>query len=317
MKKFLCVLIMFSSFSSPGYALPSYDQVKQAYVKSDSLLLDRNGEIIYELRVDKERRRLDWTPVKDISPVFIEAVIQAEDKRFYEHGGVDYRSIGGALIQGLSSDGLRGASTITMQLASLLDRELESKKGKRSIWQKERQILNAWEIEKGWSKAEILEAYLNLVTFRGEHQGIAASSRALFGKDPHGLDQCESLILASLIRSPNASSTEVSKRALSLNRAMNWQVETDDIYAKIKQVCLGPRLLRPQATLAPHVARPLLQGRPNGSTVRCTLDNRIQRFATDRLSHHLLSLKSQNVKDGALLVLENTTGDVLAYVSYS
>ncbi|HVP79770.1 MAG TPA: penicillin-binding protein 1C [Thermodesulfobacteriota bacterium] len=317
MKKILSSLLVLFSFSSLANALSTYQEVRQAYVKSDSVLLDRHGETLYELRVDKERRRLDWTSIKDISPILMEAVIQAEDRRFYEHGGVDYRSIGGALIQGLTSEGLRGASTITMQVASFLDKELQSKKGKRSIWQKERQILNAWEVEKKWSKTEIFEAYLNLVTFRGELQGIAAASRDLFGKNPHGLDRCESLILASLIRSPNASSAEVSKRALSLNRAMNWQVETDDIRAKVRQVSLGPHLLRPQATLAPHVARTVLQGRPNGSTVTCTLDSRIQRFGLDRLTHHLFSLKSQNVKDGALLVLENSTGNVLAYASYS
>jgi penicillin-binding protein 1C len=267
--------------------------------------------------MDKERRRLDWTSLANISPVLKEAVVQAEDKRFYEHGGVDYRSMGAALIQGVTSESFRGASTITMQLASLLDKELQSKKGRRSIWQKERQILNAWEIEKRWSKAEIFEAYLNLVTFRGELQGIAAASRALFGKDPHGLDQPESLILASLIRSPNAPSEEVSKRASYLNRTMGWPGESDPIDAKVKQIFLGPNFIRPQAALAPHMARQLLQGRPNGCTVTSTLDSRIQRFGFDRLTHHLLSLKSQNVKDGALLVLENNTGDVLAYVSYS
>ena len=315
-KLFLSFLLVFLA-EAAAFALPSYDEVRQSYVKSDSLLLDRHGEILHELRTDKDRRRLDWTPLKNISPVLKEAVIQAEDRRFYEHGGVDYRSIGAALIQGLTSESLRGASTITMQLASLLDKELQSKKGRRSIWQKERQILNAWEIEKRWSKAEIFEAYLNLVTFRGELQGIAAASRGLFGKDPHGLDQSESLILASLIRSPNASSEEVSKRVLHLNRSMNWQVADDQIHAKVRQVFLGPHFLRPQAALAPHIARQLLQGRPNGCTVTCTLDSRIQRFGIDRLTHHLLSLKSQNVKDGALLVLDNSTGDVLAYVSYS
>ncbi|HUL31874.1 MAG TPA: penicillin-binding protein 1C, partial [Thermodesulfobacteriota bacterium] len=278
---------------------------------------DRHGEIIHELRTDKERRRLDWTPLKNISPVFMEAVIQAEDKRFYEHGGVDYRSAGAALIQGLTSESLRGASTITMQLASLLDKETQPKTGKRSIWQKERQILNAWEIEKKWSKAEIFEAYLNLITFRGELQGVAAASRGLFGKDLHGLDRSESLILASLIRSPNASSAEIFKRALALNGAIGWQVEGDEIRTKVKQACSGPHFLRPQAALAPHVARQLLKGRPNGSSVTCTLDGRIQRFGIDRLTHHLFSLKLQNVKDGALLVLENSTGNVLAYVSYS
>ena len=317
LKQFLIFLILCFAFAGAANALPSYDEVRRSYVKSDSLLLDRRGEVIHELRVDRERRRLDWTPLKNISPVLKEAVIQAEDKRFHEHGGVDYRSVGAALIHGLSSEGLRGASTITMQLAALLDRELQSKNGKRSFWQKERQIRNAWEIEKAWSKAEIFEAYLNLVTFRGELQGILAASRGLFGKDPHGLDQSESLILASLIRSPNAPSMEVSRRALLLNRAMDWPVGTDDIHAKVRQVLLGPHLIRPQATLAPHVARPVLQDRPKGCTVTTTLDGRMQRFAMDRLAHHLLSLKSQNVKDGALLVLENSTGDFLAYVSYS
>ena len=264
MKRFLSSLIVVVSFSTLANALPTYQEVRRSYVKSDSVLLDRHGEILHELRTDKERRRLDWTSLANISPVLKEAVIQAEDKRFYEHGGVDYRSMGAALIQGLTSESLRGASTITMQLASLLDRELQSKKGRRSIWQKERQILSAWEIEKRWSKAEIFEAYLNLVTFRGELQGIAAASRALFGKDPHGLDQPESLILASLIRSPNASAEEVSKRASYLNRTMGWPGEGDPIDAKVKQIFLGPNFIRPQAALAPHMARQLLQGRPNG-----------------------------------------------------
>ena len=109
-------------FNATAVAVPSYDEVQQSYVKSDSVLLDRHGEILHELRTDKERRRLDWTSLANISPVLKEAVIQAEDKRFYEHGGVDYRSMGAALIQGLTSEGLRGASTITMQLASVLDK---------------------------------------------------------------------------------------------------------------------------------------------------------------------------------------------------
>ena len=317
MKKLTLLFMIIFLFNATAVALPTYQEVRRSYVKSDSLLLDRHGEMLHELRTDKERRRLDWTPLKNISPVLMEAVIQAEDKRFYEHGGVDYRSIGVALIQGLTSESLRGASTITMQLASVLDKTLQIKRGKRSIWQKERQILNAWEIEKGWSKAEIFEAYLNLVTFRGELQGILAASRGLFGKDPHGLDQSESLILASLIRSPNALSSELVKRVSHLDQAMGWKIGEEEIHSKVRQIFLGPNLPRPREDLAPHVARDLLKERPHGSTVTCTVDSRIQRFGIDRLTHHLLSLKSQNVMDGALLVLENNTGDVLAYVSYS
>ena len=318
MKKQCLLIVIFTLFScGETFALSSYQEVRQSFVKSDSLLVDRHGDILHELRTDQHRRRLDWISLKSISPALKDAVIQAEDRRFYDHGGVDYKSMGAALIQGLTTESLRGASTITMQLASILDRDLQVKKGKRSVWQKKKQILNAWEIEKGWSKAEILEAYLNLVTFRGELQGIGAASRGLFGKDPHGLDQSESLILASLIRSPNASSAEVAKRALYLHQSMKWQIDSNEIYSKIKQTFLGPNFLRPQAALAPHIARRLLQDRPDGSTVTCTLDSKIQRFAIDCLTHHLLSLRSQHVKDGAILVVENSTGDVLTYVSHS
>ncbi len=317
MKRHSFLLIIFLLLSGVAHAHPSYDEVRKSYVKSDFLLLDRNGEILHELRIDKNRRRLDWTCLRNISPVLQEAVIQAEDRRFYDHRGVDYKSMAAAILNGLTSESLRGASTITMQLASLLDRELQSRKGRKSIWQKERQILGAWEIEKSWSKAEILEGYLNLVTFRGELQGIAAASRGLFGKDPHGLDQSESLILASFIRSPNAASKEVAKRASHLGQRMAWQIDDQEIDRKVREVFLGPNYVRPRVALAPHIARQLLQSQRKGSTVTCTLDSRVQRFALDQLNHHLLPLRSQNVKDGAILVVENSTGDVLAYVSRS
>ncbi|MFB3885645.1 MAG: penicillin-binding protein 1C [Thermodesulfobacteriota bacterium] len=317
MKNLFLLFIFVLLPNADVFALPSFKEVQQAYVKSDSLLLDRDGEVLHELRVDKNRRRLDWTPLRNVSSALQEAVIQAEDKRFYDHRGVDYRAISGALIKGLTQEGLRGASTVTMQLASLLDRELRPKKGRRSLWQKGKQILRAWEIERSWSKPETLEAYLNLITFRGELQGIAAASRGLFGKDPHGLGRSESLILASLIRSPNASFEEISQRALNLNRSMNWKINDHEIHSKARQVFLGSNFVWPEADLAPHVSRQLLKGKPAGSSVVSTLDHRIQRFALDRLRHHLISLKMQNVKDGAILIAENQTGNVLAYVSYS
>jgi len=317
MKKLLLLFILVFLLNASAFALPSYQEVRESYVKSDSLLLDRHGEVLYELRTDKVRRRLDWTSLENISPALRVAVMKAEDKRFYEHPGFDYKSIGGAVIQGLTSDSLRGASTITMQLASLLDRNLQPKKERKSIWQKGRQALKAWEIEKSWSKEEIFEAYLNHVTFRGELQGIAAASRGLFGKDPHGLDQSESLILASLIRSPNASSSELVKRVSYLNKVTDWKIGEEEIRSKVRQIFLGPNSPRPREDLAPHIARRLLKENPPGSSIISTLESQIQRFVLDRLVHHLLPLRIQNVKDGAVLVVENQTGNVLAYVSHS
>ncbi len=312
---FLVVLSFF--LTERAHALPSYQEVRKSYVKSDSLLLDRNGEVLHELRVDQGRRRLDWTPLQGISPVLQNAVVHAEDRRFYEHSGMDYKAMARALMQGLTQEGLRGASTITMQLASMLDGDLLPFKGRRSLWQKWKQILKAWEIDETWSKEEILETYLNLVTFRGELQGISATSRALFGKDPHGLNQSESLILASLIRSPNASFEQVLRRIRHLNSSVGWQIGDDEIQSKLKEVFLGSNFVRPRADLAPHVSRQLLKGKPPGSQVISTLDGKVQRFALGCLKNHLISLKSQNVQDGSVLIVENRTGEVLAYVSFT
>jgi penicillin-binding protein 1C len=98
---------------------------------------------------------------------------------------------------------------------------------------------------------------------------------------------------------------------------MDWQIGEEEIHSKVRQLFFGPNLPRPRMDLAPHIARQLLKGKPHGSTVTSTLDSQIQRFALDRLVHHLFPLRMQNVKDGAVLVVENQTGNVLAYVSHS
>jgi penicillin-binding protein 1C len=316
-KRYVFICIFLFLLAGTAHALPAYEEVRAAYCTSDSILLDRHGDPLYELRTNQHGRRLDWTSLTDISPALVSTVLYAEDKRFYDHGGVDVRSIGAALIKGLTSDSLRGASTITMQLASIVNPELQPHGGKRTIPQKARQILEARAMEKGWSKQEILEAYLNLVTFRGELQGIAAASRGLFGKAPHGLDQGESLVLASLIRSPNATAADISARALLLREALGWTLGENEIHATINRIVFGPYAVKPRVDLAPHVSRILLRGTTRGRTVSCTMDSRIQRLAIDRLQHHLTTLRSQNVTDGACLVVENRTGEVLAYVSYS
>ncbi|MCJ7663347.1 MAG: penicillin-binding protein 1C [Desulfobacterales bacterium] len=309
--------ILCALWAGQAQGLPLYDEVRKSYAASDAVLVDREGVPLYEERTDKHHRRLAWTVLADISPALVQAVIQAEDKRFYDHRGVDFQSIGVALIKGLTAEGLRGASTITMQLASLLDCDLQPKKGKRTVWQKGRQALEAREMERRWSKGQILEAYLNLITFRGELQGIAAAARGLFGKDPHGLDQAEALVLASLIRSPNAASTEIAARALLLRQALSWSAQEAEINATVSRTLWGGSTLRTSVDLASHVARLLIKGSIPGQRIACTLDMGLQRFVLERIRHHLSVLRSQNVTDAAVLVIANKTGDVLAYASYS
>jgi penicillin-binding protein 1C len=281
------------------------------------VLLDRHGEVIQELRSDPSARRLEWVPLGDVSPALRRAIVFAEDRRFYRHHGVDWISLAAALPSGLRLAGLRGASTITMQLAARLDEDIRPKRHRRSMLEKIRQMRGAFELERRWSKDQILEAYLNLVTFRGELEGVDAASRGLFRKDPQGLDESESLILAALVRSPNAEPGRVAVRACSLNDALGLGLEESNLTSFAHQALSAPYFIRPRAGLAPHVALRLARSRKrNGGQTRviATIDADLEWFATEALRRHLLTLRAQNVHDGALLAAENSSGDVLAYV---
>jgi penicillin-binding protein 1C len=314
---FFVVVYLFLLQPIPG--IPAFEQVRAAHIRSDGLLLDRYGEVVHELRTDERGRRLDWIALKDISPAMISSIVAGEDHRFYRHHGVDWTSIGTAALGVFDSSRMRGASTITMQMAALLDEDLQPGKIRRSGYQKSRQIRSARTYEKSWSKAQILEAYLNLITFRGELQGIAAAANGLFGKEPQGLNDAEGVILAALVRSPNAGIEPVLSRARTLAQLMNLNLALADIEAAARNSLARPYFVRPQVALAPHIALRLFgatktPGRDAPARISCTLDGRLQSFTAEALQHHVLSARSQNMHDGAALVVDNRSGEVLAYV---
>jgi penicillin-binding protein 1C len=290
----------------------SFEKVKETYKKSDALLLDRNGRILYEMRVDKKGRRLAWTELKDISPALLRAVLQIEDRRFYGHHGVDWRGLTGSLITFPRTSKVRGASTITMQLTALLDKRLKPRGARRTFWQKWDQVRAARALEKSWSKAQILEAYLNLIFYRAELQGIAAATRGLFHKEPNGLNDTESLILASLISSPNASIDRIIQRASFFGRSLGLPVMDETLKQATYDGLRSPYHIEPVADLAPQAARLLLKG--GAAQAFSTLDGRLQQRALEILNHHLDLLKEGNVSDGAVLVADNQTGEILVYV---
>src|SRR5262245_59836698 len=147
---------------------PTFAEVRAAYRASDVLVLDRHGEVIQEIRTDSRRRRLGWTALSEISPALTATVLASEDGRFFTHRGVDWRAVAAAALEPLRGRPRRGASTISMQLATFVDPELARRGGPRTLAQKWRQMRLAWRIEARWNKPEILEAYLNLASFRGE-----------------------------------------------------------------------------------------------------------------------------------------------------
>jgi len=304
----LLVAVPVLTFLPARSGMQSFEEVRTARTRSESVLLDRHGDIIHEQRTDNSARRLDWAELDTVSPAFIAAILYAEDRRFYKHNGVDWLSFAGAF-------GTRGASTITMQLAAQLDETLRPIKRRRTVWQKWLQIRSARALEHRWSKSQILEAYLNLVSFRGELQGLTAASAGLFGKQIHGLSDVESVILAVLVRSPNAPIDSVVRRASSLAGSMKLPLKPDEVFGKADKALSHPYFIEPKARLAPHVAQQLLrQAESERSPLICTLDRNLQQFATETLRRHILAVNQQNVRDGAVLVADNATGEVLAYI---
>lgn len=294
-------------FTHCAFATPSFQEVKTGWRSSEAYLLDRHGKTLHQLRLDPKVRRLEWSSLKDVSPALRKAVLHAEDKRFDNHDGVDWMALGKAAVSKLTGKGSRGASTITMQVAAMLDGGLTPKKGKRSLSQKWDQISVARELDSLWSKEEILEAYLNLAPFRGELQGIASASHALFGKSPSGLTEAESVLLAALLPSPNAPSVQVARRACISSAEVSCAT-----LQQMARVALEGSEIRMDEAWAPHVAHKLLHA--PGERIRSTLDGRLQRIATETLQRQLHDLADRNVSDGAVLVMDNSSGEVLAYV---
>lgn len=296
-------------------AMPDPDAARAAYRTSDGVLLDRHGAPIQSLRIDLHGRRLAWTPLTDVSPALLAAVIQAEDRRFARHAGVDVLAVLGALRDRISGRARRGASTITMQLAAQLDPQLGGGRQRRSILQKLRQMRAARAIEARWNKDQILEAYLNRAGFRGELQGVAAASAALFGKQPAGLDAHDAWTLAALLPTPGAAPPAVAGRACRLARisgAACAAQQARTLAALAAQRSVGGNGAADDKSLAPHLARQLLHRA--GERVVSTLDAGVQRLAQQALRTQLAGLGREQVRDGAAVVVDNASGDVLAYV---
>ncbi|MGN6830799.1 penicillin-binding protein 1C [Paucibacter sp. M5-1] len=299
---------------SAAQALPGFAEFRSAHKVSDYLLLDRHGEPLQSLRLDKTRRALPWVPLAQMSPALLQALLLSEDRRFYEHSGVDWGAVAASAWGNLWNERTRGASTLTMQLAGLMDADLARPAAGRSATQKLGQAFSAKRLEARWSKAQILEAYLNSAPFRGELVGIAALSQTLFGKQPAGLDAQEGAIAAALLRAPNAKPAAVAQRACAVlkEQGLSCAGVEGQLTAALQRragMPLGEQL-------APHYARQVLRA-DGPAAQRSSLDGRLQRLAVATLKRQLAELGGRNVEDGAVLVLDNASGAVLAWVGSS
>jgi penicillin-binding protein 1C len=315
----------------PAWALPSFSEVRAAYTESDAWLLARDGRPLQSKRIDMTQRRLPWTRIEDVSPTLLRALLASEDRKFYAHAGVDWGAAAVSAWRNLWATRTRGASTLTMQLVGLLDEQDSAnaqRRGRRSVPEKLSQATAALWLEQHWKKDEILEAYLNLAGFRGEMAGVAAMSRGLFGKWPDGLDERESALAAALLRAPAASAQLVAARACGVLQAMAQMKRGALAHCEgldgLARLALSGGLRDQQAGwlgaeqspgLAPHLAQKLL-ARP-GERLKSTLDADLQRFAGASLQRQLQGIARQNAQDGAVLVIDNASGEVLAWIGSS
>ena len=213
----LLILTTSAHLATKPPPMPAYAAVRADWQPSEAWLYDRDGQLLDSERVNFERRRLAWVPLKEISPAVRTAVVASEDRRFWSHGGVDWLAVASAIrsrlkIMGGTGDRSRGASTLPMQLAAFLDPSL-AQPGKRDWRTKLRQMRAAQALTENWSHTEMLEAYFNLVPLRGEAQGIGAGSRTLFGKRPADMTRTDAALFAGLLPNPTAGAEALGRRA--------------------------------------------------------------------------------------------------------
>jgi penicillin-binding protein 1A len=181
-----------------GRNLPSIDRLSDIEPAATTRILARDGTVLARL-YDKDRV---YVPITSIPDVMRQAIVATEDERFYQHHGVDIRGIARAALANYHHEAItQGASTITQQLARNLFLTNE-----QTIRRKIEEAMLAMQIERYYTKDEILERYLNLIYFGAGAYGVQAASHAYFGKDVAKLDLAEAAMLAGLVAAPSAYS---------------------------------------------------------------------------------------------------------------
>ena len=280
-------------------------------------LEDRNGLVLRSTRAgDGSLQR--WLRLGEIDPDLLEAFVAGEDHRFYQHHGVDPRAVGRAIKDNLQARRVRsGASTITMQLARLL-----RPSGGRTWHGKVIQTFWALRLESHLSKQEILEQYLNRVPLGQGTVGVEAAAALYFNATAARLSLGQAALLAGLASAPSTDNPFVapdrarSRRALVLGRIGRYgYANADALDRASREPLVVPRATPP--FLAPHFTSRVLQWldtTANGGTWRTSLDLPLQTALEAEVRHTVTSLSDRGVREAALVVLDNATGELLAWV---
>jgi len=291
----------------------------RARVPISTAVWSSDGELLRVTRAADDQYRV-WTPLEETSPVLVDAFVLKEDRWFSWHPGVNPASLARAAYRTYRGQRREGGSTITMQLARLLDRM-----NTRTPGGKLRQIARAMWLEARYSKREILEAYLNVAPFGGNIQGVGAATRVYFDKPPSRVTLGEALTLAVVPQHPlrragrKASDASLLAARRELGRA--WLVHYGHRDADRRQIDL-PIVARAQTALpyqAPHFVDSLLM-----STVRLkadptydidtTIDASLQRLIEKRIAQYLTHAGDRGIRNVSALLVDWRDMSVKAWI---
>jgi len=287
--------------------------------------LDRKGRL---LRVfpSADGVKREWLPVDEIPAGVLRIFIRAEDARFYFHPGVDPAAIMASGVRNLRQGRIvSGASTITMQLARLLKPHSRGFRGKLL------EAIDALRLEARLSKKRILELWINGIPFGGNIEGLPAASRARFGRSANSLDDARAVLLAVIPRRPslydpvrfsNAVRSENAAINAALALARRCRLDLDEAALVEAAAEAGPGTLADEKTpfFAPHFTERLNSDPESRSQMgkgvshHSTLDLDLQLYAEKLIASELSRLEKNRISNGAVLAVDNSSGEVLVYV---
>ncbi|UCH66780.1 MAG: penicillin-binding protein 1C [Ignavibacterium sp.] len=286
------------------FPLPEQKQYSKEILANDGTLLSA-----YLTEDDKWRFK---TELEEISPELIKAIIEKEDSWFYWHLGVNPISIVRALYKNfISGERVSGASTITMQVARMLEPK------ERTYLNKFIEMFRALQIELRYSKNEILEMYLSLLPFGGNIEGVKSASYIYFNRPPDKLSLAQSVLLAVIPNNPNSLRLDrindeiIIRRNYWINKFRNENVfslnELDDAFEEPVE---PNRFKIP--TLAPHFSYYVKENFKEYK-IKTTLDLSIQQTAENLLLRQVKAVFYKGITNGAVLVIDNKNSSVVAY----
>ena len=319
------LLVLFGSVIFFATQVPSPEDLTNRDIAQATKIYDRNSELLYDIYQDQNR-----TPIKlNEVPTYVkEATIAIEDKDFYKHGGFSIVGIIRAMLDTLTSRSIAGGgSTLTQQLVknALLS-------GERTLTRKVKEFILAVQVERAYTKDQILEMYLNEIPYGGTAYGIEAASNLYFGKSAKDLNLAEAAYLAGLPQRPSVYSNYGTNPFLGMERekeVLRRMVEDGYINeSKSKEAAETPLNFRTSQTergfKAPHfvlyVKEKLIEQfgdrmvEQGGLRVTTTLDYNVQKDAEEIVKTEVEKLSSAKVGNGAAVVLDAKTGQVIAMV---